>query len=385
MTAALRAPALARALAPLLPDRDGTLLLRALLLSGSAGRDAWHRWLAGSGDPRVLFAHERRGLKRLLPLLYAATARTGVAVEKDLLTYLRTAYAREKMRGAVYREGAHEALRALGAVGAPFVVLRGAALAELHYEDWALRHCHDLDLLLDPPRVDRAAAALVSAGFTRLDDDAARARGTVRMAHASGLPVELHTRLFAHPAYAVPFAELWRRRCHAVICGVDVATLSSADTLLHICGHASCSSSRATLRWVCDAALLIERTSALEWMQLVASARRWGVALPLSLALSYLRRELEVPVPEMALGALRRATSLRRVAACEAALYGLPIGGTRSLTLALDRRCDWRSRAILLKWALVPDPIYLRARSPLPARPVAMQYAARALRAVRSL
>jgi hypothetical protein len=352
-------PVLSQILQLLLPTPQQILLLRAMLLTDAQGCDAWRRWLAATGDPKQLFAQDSQGIKQLVPLLYAAVQRNHVPVDRDTLSYLRIAYAREKLRGEVYREVGRHTLSLLQAEGIPCIVLKGAAMAETVYRDWALRHCHDLDILVEGANLARATDALARAGFRISTTDQADKPYSSTAQHASGLPVTLHTRLFDHPYYRFPFAEAWARRQRTTILTMTAHMLAPADNLLHICGHASCSPSRATLRWLCDIGHIIARTPALDWDLLVHTARQGHLSLPLFLSLSCLQAELGAPIPPVILERLRPRVPPADLAAYEAVLYGLRMSHRDSMARALRRGADWRSSAVLLKWALFPSPAYV--------------------------
>ena len=280
-------------LLPLLPTPEQTNLLRAALLSGEDAWQAWQAWRKPLPDVRQALGHERLGSKRLLPLLYRAMQRNSVPLESELTTFLRMAYARETMRGDVYRRACHDVLKTLTDGGLPYLVLKGAALVSPYYDDWALRHCHDLDLLIAPHDLPRAATLLQAAQdlLQITTRDGPEQQSLVAHHHASGLPITIHTQLFPHPHYLLSFADLWARSLSTTVAGVTVRTLSSADHLIHICGLASCSPGRVSLQWACDAWHIVEHAPDLEWDALVHHARRGHLDLPLSIF-------LDLPAPD---------------------------------------------------------------------------------------
>ena len=356
----------------LLPTPIQTQLLRALLLAGEDGQLAWIRWQALTGDPPSYFAADRLGHKRLLPLLYRARQRHGFRPGSDFTTWLRSAYAREKLRSNVYLQGTRQALTALSDATVPTIALKGAALAEQVYGDWALRHCHDLDLLVDTQALARAIGALQGASFSVVPAPSGSSTTTLR--DSSGLLVLLHTLLLDHPLYRLPFDGVWERSRQIEIAGVGVRSLSPADSLLHICTHASCTPARATLRWACDAWHVLARTPDLDWDSLERCAVDGHLGVPMAVCLGYLRTSLDAAVPSRVLTRLRYHPRLRRGEAYEAVLYGVALGARAGVCHALGRDIDWRSRAALLKWGLLPSPRYVSTlgrtspRRVLPAR-----------------
>ncbi len=374
----MKAP-LADVLSVLLPQPASSALLRACLHRGAAARAAWEDWRAAVGDIGDALRSDAGGLRGLLPLVHEAVARNAFPVEQQSLSVLRTARLREEMRAGAYAAAAAEVLSLLAAAGVEPLLLRGAALAGTVYERPELRHCHDLDLLVRREELPAAAAALACDPVhllpTQPDDG-------VRAAHASGLPVALHTRLFHIPYYDAPLEPLWRHREATTIGRTAASIPSPADMLVHVCGHAACSRSRLNLRWACDAWLLLANSD-IDWAVALDRIATSRLGLPLLVLLGYLADELGAPVPPEVRAALARMAAATPPAGLDAALWGARAGisgGVRSLLRAAD---GWRSRATIARWCVAPTPSYLRwsigtgSRIPLP-----LQYAWRPLRHV---
>jgi hypothetical protein len=373
----VKAP-LADVLSVLLPRPASSALLRACLHRGPAAGSAWEDWRAAVGDIGDALRSDAGGLRGLLPLLHDAVARNAFPVEQQSLSVLRTARLREEMRARTYAAAAGEVLSLLAAAGVEPLVLRGAALAGTVYERPELRHCHDLDLLVRPEELPAATAALacdpVHLLATQADDGA-------HAAHASGLPVKLHTRLFRIPYYDAPLEQLWRHREATTIGRTPASIPAPADMLVHVCGHAACSRSRLNLRWACDAWLLLAARGDLDWAVALDRVAASRLGLPLLVLLGYLADQLGAPVPPEVRAALARMAAATPAAGLDVALWGARAGisgGVRSLLRAAD---GWRSSATIARWCMAPTPSYLRwsigtgSRMPLP-----LQYVWRPLR-----
>ena len=180
------------------------------------------------------------------------------------------------------------------------------------------------------------------------------------MKHGSGLPLELHYDLFRIPHYRAPLMDMWKRSLTQEIVGVPVHVLAPPDMLLHVCGHASCSSSRDTLRWVCDAWYVIAQCANSDWDVLVDGALRSRLALPLSVIFRYLVDELDAPIPAPVLLRLVAAARRMSVVGREAALAGARAGGRGTLENLFRQAGGGREWVILLKWMFLPSPDYLR-------------------------
>src|SRR5439155_15430049 len=139
--------------------------------------------------------------------------------------YLRLAYMREQMRSATYLRICADVLETLERDAVNVIVLRGAAAVSL-LADPALRHCHDIDLLVRPSDVERAVDALERRGLGSPDATLKQASSGVTLRHASGLPIALHTRLFDAPLYDLSFDDVSSRTRNAPLGGRAIRVLS---------------------------------------------------------------------------------------------------------------------------------------------------------------
>lgn len=352
---------LSPALAFILPSQEQTWLLHACLNHGESGRRAWETYQRKVRDPLREMKRDGRGIKTLAPLLLMALRCNQAPVDKELLTALRSLALSEELRSVIYRGILRRILSALTSEEIPHVVLKGAAFAETIYDAPALRHCHDIDLLIRDRDLARAASLLASLGFAPSGANLGVTRQQATLTHESGLPVQLLPRPFRAPCYRVPLEDLWRRSHHRAIAGVPTRTLSPADNLLHVCIQAASSGSRDTLRWVTDAWYLMIRHPDLDWAVLLDCATRSRLELPLSLTLDYLVQELNAPIPAAVLDRLRATSALTDEATGEAVLSAALTGARVPVKRLLLMRGGWRPRLLVLKWMLFPSPSYVRS------------------------
>ena len=253
----------------LLPDAHAANLLVAMLRDGEAAAEAWSQWRFADRD------------RPLLPLLYDSVRRNALPIEPETATLLRSAYVTESLRGRAYARIVEE-LSALLA-GVPFLLLKGAAVGPLYYADPALRHAHDVELLVSSGAAVRAA--LSGSAFSRVRR---------HYVHTSGLPLRVYTRLFV-PRFGFDERSLWD--------GSVAQTLNTSDALALALIHASRSLSRHSARWACDAHAIIRR-GAVDWTRFVATVVATGAAPPVAAQLRWLHDVLDVPVPADVLAAL---------------------------------------------------------------------------------
>lgn len=210
----------------------------------------------------------------LLAQLLHAAGLAGVELDPALRSRLRAARAHEELRLEATAQACREAL------AADVVVLRGVALAHTVYDEPALRHCHDIDLLVP-----------AGAGVTR---------------HASGFPVARHTSLLRHRRIGVEDVAT----VDAMIAGVAARVLDASGALVHVCAHAASGGAAHSPLWAIDAGLLIRRGP--DWDQVVERAREWRCARVTGSALGWLQRDLGVAVPGEVVRELRTLRLLRR-------------------------------------------------------------------------
>lgn len=135
------------------------LLLRAATSSGQPAIDAFRRWRA-----QVPFDAIEHSALRVVPLLLALVKREGLD-DPDLRRMKgieRHIWASNTLR---FKQ-LFQALTAIRRAGAPFVLLKGAALLARMPEIAALRTSGDYDILVDPSYMGAVRRELEAAGFT---------------------------------------------------------------------------------------------------------------------------------------------------------------------------------------------------------------------------
>jgi hypothetical protein len=270
----------------LLPSREATELLAAILLDGPPAIEAWTRWLAAAGDTMQALGADAILARPLLPLLYDSVRRNGLTVDRETATYLRSAFLTESLRGRTYHAIVDELVAVLRKADVPFLLIKGAATGPLYYPDPALRHAHDIEILVgDRARVHAALAGSPFRPTTRHD-----------FVHPSGLPLRVHTRLVNPPLER----QLWT---HAIPLPNGAPTLDPTHTLALTLVHASRSVARHSARWVCDAHAII-RTGNVDWTRFTTTITAARAAIPAAAQLRWLRDSLNVLVPAEVLQAL---------------------------------------------------------------------------------
>ena len=280
------------------PTREQELLLRAALLRGPDAIEAWQKWKSlvdiGRLDP---------GSQRLLPLLARNLSAHGikgspanVAKGMYLLTW-------DRNRKAVRRMAA--LLRSLHDAGVQTMILKGAALALLHYKDYGLRSMGDFDVMVPTSQASAAIGLLTERGWSpnrRPIEAFTDAFLALRHAHgfqdAAGGQFDLHWHLLPECCHADADADFWDGAVATEIVDVPTHALNPTDQLLHACVHGARWHSTPPLWWAADAMVVMSSSgSQIDWDRLVAQSELRGLVLPMRDALTYLRDALDAPIP----------------------------------------------------------------------------------------
>ncbi len=189
----------------------------------------------------LAIAAEYHGME---PLVLAHIERTGLAIPDDFRARLRARRTQHAHAATVRTEVIDDVAGAMARAGVPFLVLKGAALAHLVYDDPRLRPMRDVDLLVHKADTRRALDVLTRCGFSP-SGFAPPARhhhlqGMCRTLDGATVTIELHHELIVR----TPFVE---RRCYDDVFrksspfewgGMRYQTLGREDMLWHAYAHA---------------------------------------------------------------------------------------------------------------------------------------------------
>jgi hypothetical protein len=289
-----------------LPNDVQSEFLRACLVDGAAGREGLRTWLAGFDDPLEGLRRPDCADRQLLPLLHRARRDDG-AVPAAVLRLLKAAVVHEELRTEAIGAAAGDALDGLRDAGIEPLVIGGAALAWGIYPAPALRHCHNIDLLVAPGELAPARSAL--GAFAALDDPAPAAC-SLRLTHPSGTRISLHSEL--HRGGRSAPAGLERRGIS--IAGRAVDALGPSDLLVQLCGNAAAAIDPG-LRWLADGSFVCSG-GLVDWGRAHSHATLARRTAPLSALLGWLDRNLGSDLagaPRAALARARRGELAREL------------------------------------------------------------------------
>jgi hypothetical protein len=234
-------------------------------------------------------------------------------------------------------------------LGAPFLVLKGAAyLADLH-DDPGCRLLTDVDLLIREEDAGRVARRLEAAGFKAgaATDFPHTGRFEFSPPGSGRCGFEFHRTLGLPRHFRIDAGEIWSRAEAVTLDGIECRRPGREDSLLYHVAHLADHYFGPSLKWILDLRAMLERWP-LDGRVLVERAAGWRVRTALAIALDHLDRIFPGAAPPALVEAVRpgplRSRLLRRALGvdpieiapiAESAAARLPIRW-----LSLDRPLD---------------------------------------------
>jgi hypothetical protein len=244
--------------------------------------------------------------------------RASASAEADYIEDAKAAYLETSQLNLLRIGRLLAVLRRFDEAGLPTLVLKGAALALRYYQNYRMRAMADVDVLVRPADVGRAAAILADLGWTADGPGAHDLLPTrMRLHHAwsfSARPahnLDLHWRVINGGGPEVD--DMFRDAADTIDVGsTTVRVLGPTDQMFHVCVHALIPSWAPSPRWIVDAATVLDRSGGrIDWMRLVDLARRTNTTVRLYAALVELRRHVSGRIAPCVLDALRSAAASR--------------------------------------------------------------------------
>ena len=172
---------------------------------------------------------------------------------------------------------------AFAEAGVALLFLKGLTVGGLAYGDASLKMGWDIDLLIDPAQLEKAAGVMRGRGFRLVIPAAAerlqpwhRLRKDSEWINPRGIHVELHTRLAENRRLIPEIAVHSPSRDVAVAAGIALPTLRHDDLHAYLCVHGA-SSLWFRLKWITDLAAILDQVDQPEIARLHARAGEQGV------------------------------------------------------------------------------------------------------------
>lgn len=283
-------------------------MLRAALLNGQEGVEAWENWIACTDIDRI----DSESF-RLIPLLY-----------KNLKAHRVSHPLMGRFKGAkryiwyknqmLFRFGT-ELIRLFQQASIPTIILKGAALVQKHYGDYGLRPMEDFDFLV-PVGKRRAALELLTQsgwkprtlGLEKLNDASLDTRHDCAFIDAKQNHTDLHWHVLFWNLERDADDDFWSGAVPVKLSD-DATTLAlnPADQLLHAIVHGLWFNEARQIRWVADAITILNSAPEIDWDRLITRAEKARLILVTREGLNYLSQEMNAAIPSSVLQRLQRA------------------------------------------------------------------------------
>jgi hypothetical protein len=269
----------------------------------------WHRLLRLATRHRVL-GLVRDGLMQAQLDLPPDIAR-GMSAQSATLVREHLAMAAEALR----------LQRLFDDADLPVLFVKGASLAMLAFGNLGLSGGQDIDLLVPWEAIPAATGILESAGYRRFDpppgiSDAQlrllmRIRKDFGFTHEStGLPIELHWRLFLNPHTMTESSIMAASRVVQLTDGTGLRTLGEEDLFAFLCAHGALHWWNR-LKWLADVNALLACTPQAGVERLIRAAEARGAGRAAAQALLLCFELLGTPVVSRLTTPLRRSATVR--------------------------------------------------------------------------
>jgi hypothetical protein len=258
------------------------------------------------GDLDWVFVLETAFHHSVMPLLYwNLQATCAEAVPEPVLEHLRRRFHANTARNLLLIRELLRLLSLLEEYGIPAIPYKGPVLATAVYNNFALRQCGDLDILIAESDVLRAKELLLSQGYRLQYQSSSTYEALFRhlrqtydlLREDEQILVELHWNIISWPMLFPPSsAFLWERPEVVSLAHVPVRTLAPEDVLPILCIHGA-KHYWERLGWICDVAELVHMEPGIDWERVLAHAGRLRAERMLYLGLSLAQSLLGAAVP----------------------------------------------------------------------------------------
>lgn len=288
------------------PTQKQDLLLRAALFTGSEALEAWDRWKDGLNIQEIDSASFR-----LLPLLYRNLHT--IRVQDPLLQTIKGVYRHTWSKNQMLMRALSPMLAVFHEANIDTLVLKGAALLKLYYEDYGMRPMNDLDLLIPERRATQAIELLSQAGYAPVfTPRVSFSERYLPLIHAYGfsksgkIELDLHWHVLQECRRPDSDHNFWQDSIAIDFYGMPTRALNPADQLLHILVHGLKWDIVPPIRWIADAITLLRKTPDFEWDRFVNQTLKRRLLLPVKQALEFLGDRFEIPIPTNVLEEMRQ-------------------------------------------------------------------------------
>ena len=206
-------------------------------------------------------------------------------------------------RGIIIQDQIENIVKAAHDAGVPMMLLKGAQLLKLVYNDASLRQMYDIDLLVREESLTGLKEVLFQLGYSEIFVDRYNPKRAYQFPFQpskNGLRLEVHTSLKSTLLPGeLALKEIWERAVTVRFGDAEALAMSPEDLILYICYHSSYHFYlHFGLRSLCDIASVIKRFGVdLDWKRLVYCACKWNITRSSYIGLVLVGQWLKADVP----------------------------------------------------------------------------------------
>jgi len=280
------------------PTIEQELLLKAALCRGQPAVEAWRVWKTAVDIDDI-----DNGSQRILPLLHRNLRANGV--DDPLMNTYKGVHRRTWYENQLLFRPLTPLLSLLHDGGIRTMVLKGVPLLLHYYGEYGLRPMSDVDILVPTEQALAAVDCLKAEGW-RPKDRTWRSFSTtlLRVRHSEsfknddGHEFDLHWHLLHECCYDGADDIYWDAAGRIDVNGVSSRSLCPTDQLFHTCVHGVMWNLITPLRWMPDAALILQTAGdRIDGDRFVLLARERYLVLRVREALNYICDLLDISIP----------------------------------------------------------------------------------------
>lgn len=283
------------------PTPQQELLLQAALAPEERAFQAWLQW---NREADLIEDTLDLGTYRLLPLVYYNLRRR--RTEGPHLERLRGIHRRTWVENQSLIHACSRLLEAFHRAHIDTMVLKGAALLAHYYPDHGVRPMGDIDIWVPLDQVEQAIGILAARQWLpqgRTLEQLTTHYFSIQHGHGFFDPenkkLDLHWHILHSNLDSRVDTVLWQGAVPVQIADISTRALNATDQLLHICVHGAAWNSTPPVRWVADAAMILQHPkTTIDWTRLQQLAVQGRCTLQLHATLDYLARTLSLPIPK---------------------------------------------------------------------------------------
>ena len=305
------------------------------------------------------------------PLLYKATRGKNL-IPHAVETELRNSYYLNAGRSILLTSEFEAIQNRLSTCGVPFILLKGAALAETIYKNPALRPMVDIDLLVQHRDAQRAVNALAGDHYipALLDTRAGDLylfESEIQLEKNShgGLLLEIHWSLIdsVYHQSVMSMDWFWQTAISVPVGKCTTLILGPEAQIIHLCAHLLLHHSGDGILWKNDLAeVILHYGDQIDWNLLLCHAEASHLVLPIKTLLPQIAVDWGVPMPAEVIERLQATPVTRSEEKAYHFISSAHTSVANHFWADLSNLPNWRSRARYAWSNLFPSYEYMRSR-----------------------